>query len=133
MLACAGPCDKPLPKGTYRISGSGIRDSDPFVLDVPAGGHATVHANTKSTWLHITGLALLGVGVAVFGVGGIITTLMEIGKISATINQSLLNAGIAMMVAGGVTAIGGVVLTVITPSSSATVTGSAAYAVKVTF
>ena len=121
-LACSGACDKALPGGSYRISGSGIRESDPFTLAVPTGGHATIHATTKSTWLHITGLALIGLGVAVAGAGGIITTLMEIGKISGTIDQGLLTAGIGMMIAGGVTIVPGVVLTVMTSSSTATVT-----------
>jgi len=122
VVACTGACDKPLASGSYRISGSGIRDSDPFTIEAKPQARVTVHANTKSTWLHVAGLALIGLGAVTFCVGGIITTLMEIGKISGTIDQGLLTAGIAMMVAGGVTVIPGVVFTAMTPSSTATVT-----------
>src|ERR1700689_3147696 len=69
VRVCAAPCDRPFPIGaTYRIAGTDVRASEPFVLEGKPGATVTLHFSESK---HATGTLLTEGGVIVTLLGGL--------------------------------------------------------------
>lgn len=127
--ACRAPCDRLVPaNGSYRITGAGIRDSDPFTLRAHGGGSEMLRVQSSSQTGFVGGVALSGVGgvALLFGLG---MTLFGTTKSCSSVdgsttngcslsNPALLGAGIGVSAAGLVSIVSGIVLMAINGKSS---------------
>jgi hypothetical protein len=81
---CTSPCDKPLPSTeTYRITGSGIRDSKKFGLD--AGAPQTLKVDPSSSGGHAMAIVVTVLGSAGLVPGAGVTALIVGGEIAGFI------------------------------------------------
>ena len=83
-VVCTSPCDRPMPLDrTYRIGGSGIRDSGSFRLD--ASGRTTLSVDPTSSGAR-TGAVVLTVvgGIALLPVAGV-SALIAAGEVLGVI------------------------------------------------
>jgi hypothetical protein len=72
-LACSSPCDAELPIGsTYRIGGTGVRNSAPFHLNARPGDRLILDVNTASKGAFVGGIVVAGAGVLVLLVGAMV-------------------------------------------------------------
>lgn len=112
MPVCDAPCDKNLPIGaSYRIAGSGIRESKPFTLGGSPGDKIILRVDTASRGGRIGGIVLLAVGGPVALVGAVVLlTVAVIKDISPNENTSssevtgwtMVGVGVAGIIAGAV-------------------------------
>jgi hypothetical protein len=87
---CSSPCDQRVPASEYRITGPGLRTSDPFRLD--QGSRVTLHVSPSSPGTHTAGIVITiaggvgllpGAGVTAAWVGGELAGLIFVCPIVA--------------------------------------------------
>jgi hypothetical protein len=106
--ACFAPCDRPLPiTGRYQVVGGGFRPSTVFTLDAPSGTEETLVVDDPSRTLSTVGVVGLVSGPIVTAVG-LFVTLSLLGGDGP--NPPVLYTGFAVMGAGLVALVGGIVL-----------------------
>jgi hypothetical protein len=73
---CTAPCDAQLPvEWTYRVSGNGIRPSNPFRLTGNPGDHVNVTVNASSTAWFVVGIVIVPIA-GFFTLGGLLAVLI---------------------------------------------------------
>lgn len=122
MAFCESPCDEPFDGSTqYRVSGEGIRPSQPFYVTPGADGSATVRVKPATLTGYRTGIGLVAGGGALIVAGAIVAlagspsstrdaqTNPTNGETSNThtgvmfVASALVVSGLAVGIAGGAT------------------------------
>jgi hypothetical protein len=85
VYACSSPCDADLPiTGTYRISGTEIRNTPAFQLNARPGDHVILDVTSASKGSFKSGIALTGVGGGAMIVGAIILLYVAVFDAAAS-------------------------------------------------
>jgi hypothetical protein len=92
--ACKSPCDAPLPRDAeYRVVAPAGRPSDAFRLAVPANGRVVLHVDPWGGSRSTAGGVLMVIGGVSIGIGIIALGVQSAGGISFSLNSPCAEAG----------------------------------------
>lgn len=124
---CSSPCDKYVSaSGSYRIAGSGVRASRPFMLDAGTEERVVIDVDPGSKGWFVGGIVITSIGGGATIIGLLLALVGSATKdLSGSHDSSLETAGLTCAAIGALSTVAGLIALTSNSSSTATLSSVA--------